>query len=318
MRLNVVVTSAGTASAISVIKALRAQQEVPVKITAVDADRLAPGLYLADRHGIVPACSDRGYLDRLLELCQKWQIDALYPIFSGEIEVVARAAPRFLERGIGVLLPGADVIELCNDKRAMYPVAREMGIDVPRFVRRDGPRTYPLYAKPNRGSGAKGAIRIDDESDWIYAIAKFPTFLFQEYVEGPEYTVDALFDRQSRLLVASPRLRLAVKAGQSVKGITVHDPELVSICAALGGRIRMVGPCNMQFIRRSSRFVFIEVNPRYAAGGLMLTVRAGANLPLLALKLMSGSPVPEPPIPASGVVMLRYWEEVFTTKDGAP
>jgi carbamoyl-phosphate synthase large subunit len=310
--VNVLVTSAGTASAINVIKALRLQQDYAVRILAVDADPTAAGLYLADEHAIVPKCSQADYIPKLLKLSEEHQIRALYPIYSQEIEVVAAHAPRFIERGIGLLLPKPDVVTLCNDKRRMYELATTLGISTPRMIGESDPLIFPLFAKPNTASGTTGARQINDKEDWEYMKSKYPNLLYQEFVQGPEYTIDILCDHKSNLIVGSPRLRLATKSGQSVKGKTVDEPTLVKLCAQLCKAVGIVGPCNIQFIQRDDEFVFIELNPRYAAGGLMLTVHAGANLPVLALKLMLGQAV-TPAAIRPGVTMLRFWEEIFVT-----
>jgi carbamoyl-phosphate synthase large subunit len=308
--LNVLVTSAGTASAVNVIKALRRQQEYAVRILAVDADVTAPGLYLADEHAIVPRCSQNDYIPSLVQFCEEYQIQALFPIYSKEIEVIAEYAPRFRERGINLLLPKPDVVRLCNDKRRMYTLAGTLGIHTPRLIADGVTATFPLFVKPNTASGTSDVMRINDEADLAYVKSKHPDFLYQEFVQGPEYTVDVLCDRQSDVIVAAPRLRLATRAGQSVKGRTVEEPVLVALCTKLCKAVGVVGPCNIQFIQRGSEFILIELNPRYAAGGLMLTVHAGANIPLLALKLMLGGSV-SPPVVRRDMMMLRYWEEVF-------
>lgn len=315
--MRVLVTSAGTASAINVIKALRLWKENVIHIFAVDADPLAPGLYLADEHALVPKCLQMDYIPTLLNLCQVHQIQALYPIYSQEIEVVAKFANLFMRQGIGLLVPTPEVVNLCNDKRRMYELASSLGIATPLFLSREkDPQAFPVFAKPNTASGTTDARKIDDQTELAYMKSKFPTLIYQEFIEGPEYTVDVLCDRHSNVVVASPRLRLATKAGQSVKGQTVVAPDLVKWCTRLCKTIGMVGPCNLQFIQRDKEFVFIELNPRYAAGGLMLTVHAGANLPGLAFKLMLGEAVIPPSI-RPDMMMLRYWEEIFLTGENS-
>lgn len=312
--MNILVTSAGTASAINVIKALRLQQDYTVRLLAVDADPTAAGLYIADEHAIVPKCSQANYIPELLQLAEKHQIRALYPIYSQEIEVIAAHASVFIERGIGLLLPKPDVVNLCNDKRRMYELAATLDISTPRMIGEIDRLTFPLFAKPNTASGTTGAMRIEEKEDWDYMQSKYPNFLYQEFVQGLEYTIDILCDHESNLIAGSPRLRLATKAGQSVKGKTVEEPQLVKLCAKLCKAVSIVGPCNIQFIQRDDEFVFIELNPRYAAGGLMLTVNAGANLPVLALKLMLGQEI-APITIRPGVTMLRFWEELFVTQE---
>jgi carbamoyl-phosphate synthase large subunit len=311
MTLRVLVTSAGTASAISVIRALRAQREIEVSILAVDTDPTAPGLYLADRRELVPPASNPDYVPALQALCQAYDVRALYPIYSREIELLTQHADGFCARGVRLLLPRAETVRRCNDKRAMYRLVSGLGISVPGEA---GPGTgvpYPWFGKPNSGSGTSGTCVVRDSEDEAYFTATAPGLLWQEMVEGPEYTVDILCDQSHQAVVASPRLRLATRAGQSVKGRTVDDPELVARCGTICRAVEMVGPCNLQFIRRGRDFIFIEANPRYAAGGLMLTVAAGGNIPFLALQLMLNQGTPSPVSVRSGVTMLRYYEEII-------
>jgi carbamoyl-phosphate synthase large subunit len=318
MKTAVLVTSAGTSSAISVIKALRLQREIEVHIVAVDADPTAPGLFLADARASVPSASDPDYVARLLALCEAHHIRALFPIHSGEIELLAAHAEAFTDRGIGVLLPTAASVQRCNDKRAMYALVSRLGFTVPREAGPGSGVPYPWFGKPNNGSGTIGTFLVRTSVDEAYAAAAAPGLLWQEFVEGPEYTVDIVCDRSHRPLVTSPRLRLATKAGQSVKGRTAAEPMLVARSEAICREIEMVGPCNLQFIRRGGEFVFIEVNPRYAAGGLMLTVGAGGNIPLVALRLALKQGDPQPVTVLSGVTMLRYYEEIILQPEEAP
>jgi biotin carboxylase len=66
----------------------------------------------------------------------------------------------------------------------------------------------------------------------------------------------------------------------------------------------------VQFIKSNGRYFFIDFNPRYAAGGLMLTVMAGANIPLMSIQLMMGRRFSVPSIQPN-LIMTRYWEEIM-------
>jgi len=54
LKFNILVTSAGVMSAVSIIKSLRYQKEFEVEIISTDADNYAPGLYLSDIHYVSP------------------------------------------------------------------------------------------------------------------------------------------------------------------------------------------------------------------------------------------------------------------------
>ena len=310
MEISILVTSAGTASATSVIRALKLQKQHKLHIVAVDADRSAAGLYLADEYTIIPPSSSPAYMPALLDLCRAKNIKAVFPIHSSEIEIVAKNAALLQKEGVATLLSDSETITLCNDKKRMYAEAEKLGLTYPRVYAAGEIKTFPVFMKPNTGSGTHHVAKIGDQEALEFYRRRNPDALFQECVDGAEYTVDCLCDRESNLVVASPRSRLSVKAGQTVKGLTESLPELEEICRKVCNAIHFRGPCNLQFIRKADRNYFIELNPRYAAGGLMLTVEAGANTPLLALELMLGLPVAKPVV-KSGVLMVRYWQELF-------
>jgi carbamoyl-phosphate synthase large subunit len=311
--IPVLVTSAGTASAVSVIKALKRQKALPVWILAVDADPTAVGLYLADEHAVVPRASERSYIPTLLELCARHRVKVLIPIYSKELEIVSLHAEKFDVAGVKTLLSKPEVIRRANDKPAMSEFVRSIGIKAPEFVSTEKWPGFPVVGKRNHSSGSKDFCLIESERDWVYWTGKHPDFLFQRFVKGTEYTVDILCNRDFECLVCSPRSRLLVKAGQSVKSRTVHQPEIENLSRKICREIQAVGPVNIQFIETDTGPQFIELNPRFAAGGLMLTVAAGANIPVMLIQLMLDERV-APIRCQENVLMMRYWEECFNNQ----
>jgi predicted ATP-grasp superfamily ATP-dependent carboligase len=77
-----------------------------------------------------------------------------------------------------------------------------------------------LIKKPRFGFGARGIIigaSLDDLDD---------DYVFQSYKTGKEYTVDAYFDKNSKMVGCSPRERLRVADGEVVDSVTVNLPML--------------------------------------------------------------------------------------------
>ncbi len=64
--LRVLITGAGTATAISVLKALRRQNEIPVDIVVADAQQEVAGRYLADAFVQVPTAGDPDYVSTMV------------------------------------------------------------------------------------------------------------------------------------------------------------------------------------------------------------------------------------------------------------
>lgn len=315
--VNVIVTSAGVASAINVIKGLRRQTEIPVRIIGVDADPMAVGLRLSDAQHVVPLANDPRYVPAILGVAARERAVALFPIYSREIEIVAGAAERLRATGLNTFLPEPAVIQLCNDKLRMAKVVGDLGILTPRTIaltelESETTLDFPLILKPRCGSSSSGVVKLNRMRDLSYWRENNPDAILQEFLPGSEVTVDVFCTRQHEAVVISPRLRLAVKSGQSVKAETIPNERFVDPVIRTCKMLRIVGACNLQFIIKDGELFFIELNPRFAAGGLNLTIEAGANIPLLVLRAMLGLMETNSLVDVQpGVRMARYWEEVF-------
>jgi carbamoyl-phosphate synthase large subunit len=314
-KIKILVTSAGTASAISVIKSLKLQSEIPVHIFAVDTDRLAAGLYLADEFSLVPPANAPNYIESLIRLANENNIQYLIPIYSKEIQIISAHAQQLKENGIHTFLSSVETIQLCNDKKAMHTFVVKHEIRTPKVYSDEelalGNDNYPLFAKPNTGSSSSGARMIKTEQDLKEALTD-KQLIIQEFISGEEVTVDVLCNEKHKPIVIAPRVRLSTKSGQSVKGRTISTEPFQKIVTRICELLQIKGVCNLQFFLSNDEVVFIELNPRFAAGGLMLTVKSGANIPLLLLKLMLKKPINEAECQTRpNYFMTRYWEEII-------
>lgn len=314
--MRVLVTAAGSGPGIAVIKALRAASEFGAFVLAVDMSPRAAGLYLAHERALVPAAADPEYAGRLLALAREHGIGMVIPIFDTETPVLARERKAFEGTGIHVAVNPLDCVLKANDKLESWWVCEAAGIPQPRRFEHPGaapPESYPLLGKPVRGVGAKGIVRLEALED-LPSRTDPAQLLWQEWVDGPEFSIDTFGDPDSDRFVAVPRLRRIVKAGQMVDGETVADPELEAFaratCRAFGAR----DVCCIQVIRaRDGRLAFVEINPRYGTG-VSLSIHAGVSFPRLQWLSAHdpGAITPDMLCFRAGAGMIRYWEEIYT------
>jgi carbamoyl-phosphate synthase large subunit len=314
--MRVLVTSAGAGPGVAVVKALRSTAEPQSFVLAVDMSPRAAGLYLAHQCALVPSARDPEYGDRLLKLAREHGIGMIIPIFDTETPVLARERERFASAGIHVAVnPLASVLR-ANDKMESYHVCAAAGISQPqRFDHPYGapPECYPLLGKPFQGVGSKGMIRLAAPGDLPSGIDP-AQFLWQEWVEGQEFSIDTFGDPDSEGFVAVPRLRRVVKAGQMVDGETVADLELEAFARATCRAFGVRDVCCIQVIRGSAgRLSFVEINPRYGTG-VSLSIHAGVNFPRLQwLSAYAPGVINQAMLCfRPGVGVIRYWEEIYT------
>ena len=101
------------------------------------------------------------------------------------------------------------------------------------------------------------------------------------------------------------------KGGESIRGATIKDWELIEHGRLVAETLGIVGPANIQCFREADGSLPVtDVNPRFG-GGFPLPTTAGSRYPELALALAAGER-PEPRLGdfREGVVMSRYFDQV--------
>ena len=317
--VRVLVTGAGGPAAVAFMLALEEVDTPHYACSAVDIDPCAAGLYLVDqaRRGLVPRGDDPGFVDALLEICEREHIDVVVPTVDNELIPVARRLEDFSRLGARVLSASLSTLERCLDK---WVLLQSCGPDVP--VPRGGlldqdfdPAAvgWPLLTKPRRGSGSRGIVLVEEPA----ALDRLPhdgSLLAQEYLPGPEYSVDVLAYRDGHVAAAVPRSRLKVDSGIAVAGCTLVRPDLQDAAVAVAHSIALSCVANIQF-REDAAGVprLLEVNPRFP-GSMPLTVASGVNMPALAVADLLGHPVARD-VEFRPLAMVRRWEQIFLDVD---
>lgn len=316
MKINIALTSSGSAPAVAVIKALKKQEKIRFHITALDMDPKSSGNYLADKGLVVPAPSEPGFINKVANICRKNDIECLIPVIDEELYVFADNRDIFVKGGIKLIVNNKDTIRLSRNKFLTQEFCAKENIVTPRtFLKQDINKIedsdYPLIIKPLSGRGSKDTLIIKNKKELDFFKRYFKNYIIQEFIEGDEYTIDIVATSKGEILQAVPRQRIAVKAGMSYKGKIVKDPRLIAYGKHVAGKFNINGPANIQCIVNKKNIYLIEVNPKFAAG-LPLTVAAGVNIPLILIKSSFGLKIARGELEfKDSLYMLRYWEEVF-------
>jgi carbamoyl-phosphate synthase large subunit len=301
---------------VDIVRAFRAAGAVTL---AVDADSLAPALYHADRRAIVPLVADPGYVPALVELVREHDIRLIVPLNDLDHPLLARArnevAPAI------VLLPEAEVCDRMSDKLEAHRFFVERGIASPRSWSPDevpDDARYPLLVKARQGFGSRHIYRADDREqlDFFLGYTTAPSFV-QERCMGEEFSIDVFCDLEGRCLNAIPRTMLLSKGGESIKGASIKDPELIAYGRVVAETVGIRGPANVQCFREpDGNLPVTDVNTRFG-GGFPVPLAAGGRYPELALALARGER-PEPQLGdfEEGIYMTRFFSEVCLERDG--
>jgi carbamoyl-phosphate synthase large subunit len=279
---------------------------------AADANPLAPALYHADVRAIVPRIDDPGYVSALCDLVLAHDVRLIVPLTDLDQVLLAR---RREELGAVVLLPAADVVERMGDKYLAHGTFEAHGIQSPpTWLPEELPDELdlPVLVKARRGFGSRHIFRAASRAELDFFLAHTTAdSMVQWCCRGEEFSIDVLCDLEGRCLNAIPRTMIESKGGESIKGMTIRDWDLIEHGCRVAEALPIVGPANIQVFREpDGRVLVTDVNPRFG-GGFPLPLAAGSRYPELTLALVSGER-PEPRLGEfrEGVVMTRFFSHL--------
>ena len=301
---------------VDIVRAFRAAGATTL---GVDADPLAPALYHCDRHALVPRIADPAYVPALAVLREEHDVRLVVPLNDLDFPVLAREREQLVPAL--VLLPDPEVSARMSDKLEAHRYFVANGIPSPRSWAPEeipGDVRYPVLVKAREGFGSRNIHRAAnrEQLDFFLGYTDVPSFV-QEVCRGEEFSIDVFCDLEGRCLNAIPRTMILSKGGESIKGASIQDRELIEHGARVAETIGIKGPANVQCFREPDGSLPItDVNTRFG-GGFPVPLAAGGRYPELALALASGER-PEPRLGdfADGVVMTRYFSEVCLAPGG--
>jgi carbamoyl-phosphate synthase large subunit len=277
-----------------------------------DASPYAPALYHCDQHALVPLKDEPDYIPALRELINAHDVRLVVPLTDHDQAILSA---RRNDLGAPILLPDDDVVGTVTDKYLAHLAFEEHGIaSPPTWLPDEIPDEppFPVLVKARTGFGSRNIYRAHDRAELDFFLRSTPVdSMVQECCRGEEFSIDVFCDLDGRCLNAIPRTMIESKGGESIKGMTVFDPELIELGCRVAEALPLKGPATVQCFREADASLRItDVNPRFG-GAFPLPTAAGSRYPELAIALANGER-PEPRVGEfrPGVVMTRFWSEV--------
>lgn len=260
-------------------------------IYGADVSNTAPALFFCDRQVIVCKIKDKNYISSLLKICGEEKIDALIPTIDTDLIALSQNIKMFESFGTKVFISAENKIKICRDKMNTAKFFDSIGLKTPVPV--DDYKKYnfefPAFIKPKDGSSSINAYKVNDKLELEMYAKEVQDYIIAPYIEGTEYTIDALCDYDGNPILITPRVRLAVRAGEVLKTQIVQDEKIIEEAKKIIDAFKPCGPITIQLIRQTSsgNDFFIEINPRFG-GGAPLSIKAGADSALMLLRLIRG------------------------------
>jgi carbamoyl-phosphate synthase large subunit len=333
--ITVLVTASGAPGTAALLRGLRENGERTVRLVGTDMSERSIGRQLTDAFHVVPAGSDPGFADAVLELVEREGVDAVLPQSSFDLAGLAAHRERF---PVPVLVSSPDTIHRSNDKAETYALLHRLGLPAPAFRRVDGAAGVdaaarelgypdrPVCFKPVFSSGSRGFRVLDATVDRAHqllherpgsvamrleeAVELLPEsgadLLVMELATGGERTIDGIADGE-RIVLGHPKTREAMRAGLAMYFVTLEDDELMQLGDAIVRELAIEHFFNIQLVGD----LVIEINPRIST----IVYQDDLNIPYLGVKRALGE-ISDDELAAlrsrvrPGRTALRYFDQV--------
>ena len=321
--INVLILSAGRrVELVNCFKKAANELKISGSVFAADCSLTAPALYFADKFRQVPRIDSGDYIRALIDICNEDKISLVIPTIDTELLLLAENRKNMEEKtDARILVSDLSVVNICRNKLNTQSYMEEHGFKVPHLytaqeLRNDNIK-YPLFVKPIDGSSSIDTYKVNNrqELDAILTLVKNP--MVQDYMDGEEYTIDVFLDFDGNIITMVPRLRIATRSGEILKGRIVKDAEIMEDVRRLMEELKPIGHITVQCRKTYRGIEYIEINPRFG-GGAPMSIMAGADSCRNLYRLLKGEVLTYNEDYRENVTFLRFDSSIMLNEDMVP
>ncbi|MEX0289659.1 MAG: ATP-grasp domain-containing protein [Flavobacteriaceae bacterium] len=284
------------------------------KVIAVDSQLSAPALVESDIKIQVPPVNHREYLDVLKDIIVDNKVHAVISLNDLELPVLAKNKKELEIWGAKVLVSDEHIIDISFDKWKTYQFFKENNIQtLLSFISLDdalqsikeGKLEFPVVVKPRWGSASSEINIVESTEELILSFELLKKriiksqlnhikkadedrcVIIQERSEGEEYGMDVLNDFDGKYYGTFVRKKLAMRAGETDKAVSVINPKLSKLGKYLSSATGHIGNMDCDFFVRDNEIYMLEMNPRFG-GGYPFSHEAGINIPAIYIAWLNG------------------------------
>lgn len=272
--MNILILSAGTRN--KIVQYFKKALAGKGLVIATDCSDIAPAIYDADKHYIVPRMTDNGYLNVILDICKKERVTGVLSLIDPELSLLAQHRAEFEALGTTVIGSNYDLCEMSLDKFQMFQWLTEHGykcaksyMDKESFYRdlNAGRIPFPVFVKPARGSASIAISKVFDQQTLELLLAHDEGLMIQEFLNGQEIGADVYIDMISHEVVSIfTKKKLKMRAGETDKAVSFKDEKLFALIERFVREAGYNGQIDIDIFDVNGEYYISEVNPRFGGG----------------------------------------------------
>lgn len=314
--MNILILSAGTRN--KVVRYFKKTLAGQGKVIATDCQNIAPAIYDADKCYIVPRITAPDYIDAILEICRKEQIDGVLSLIDPELELLAANKDKFEHIGATCIVSPLEAVKMAFDKMKMFRFCEKNGIDSVKsyddivkfkadFAR--GEISFPVFVKPICGSCSINIQRVEDTAMLEEFWRRYDNLMIQEFMTGQEIGADVYIDSISgRVVEIFTKKKLLMRAGETDKSVSFKDAKLFDFIENFVTKAGYRWNIDIDIFEKDGKYFVSEVNPRFG-GGYPHAYECGCDfMTLIKNNLEGGVNKPNVGNYKENVYMMKYLE----------
>ena len=272
--MNILILAAGTRN--KIVQYFKRTFDEIGSVVATDASTLGPAIYDADKYYIVPPITEEGYIDIILDICKKEQINGVLSLIDPELSLLAANEDKFKALGVTIIGSSYDLCEMALDKMQMYEWLKAHGYHCARsWMNKEefykaadaGEVSYPVFVKPYRGSASISISKVYDKDTVDLLFAHEDDLMIQEFLDGQEIGADVYIDLISGEVVSIfTKKKIKMRAGETDKAVSFKDPALFALIEKFVHEAGYRGQIDIDIFEINGQYFISEVNPRFGGG----------------------------------------------------
>ncbi|MFS0750383.1 ATP-grasp domain-containing protein [Oceanobacillus sp. 1P07AA] len=273
--MNILISSAGRR--VKVVQYFKENlNKVNGKVITVDCDTKAPALYFADDKDIIPRVDDKNYLDKLINICEKYKVDAILSLIDPELEILAANRKVFDDLNVKLILSPLEMLVIGYDKLAMYDYLLKKDIPcVPTFNNieiveekiKQNLLDFPFIIKPQKGSASIGIELANNVEELKTIFAKEDNLIIQPFYKDKEFGIDVYIDLlDGHLVDIFIKEKISMRSGETDKSIAIHNSKITSLIKDFVIKTNFKGQIDIDCFEYKGNYYISEINPRFGGG----------------------------------------------------
>lgn len=318
-KLKVLITTIGGLTGPDLLHSLRNTAEREFEIYGIDAFMYPTCKTMVDAFFIAPDSykEEEAFIDFVLDLCLKHQIDLIIPCGNEDNLALAKHKHSF---SIPILVGEYQDLIKAYDKGIVYEMLQKFLPDAcPKFfiinhyegfklaIKELGFPQNPIIIKPRFGRGGRGVYAIKAKLDFenffsqkpqseipfelldsiLATKQNFEDLIMMEHLNPPFLSAYSLCENGKNLITLE-HIREWGNASQTYRGVVSYNEELEKICSKIIEIFNLSYTNNMELaFNQNNQITLFDLNPRLGASSGIDT-EIGLNFPYLAIKLLLG------------------------------